>query len=310
MRKAIFLIIFILGALIFPSRGQLGNVNIQIQVVSPPPSCGDGSCNGSETCSSCSKDCGSCPSIGGGGGGAWVPPVVETKVVLQGKAYPSSSITILKDGQVSALTQADSGANFKVELTTLTAGTYTFGVWGEDLKGRKSIVFSFTTSVSSGTITTVSGIFLPPTIELEETTLRRGEMLNIMGQTAPASEITVSIHSPEEIIKKTQADEVGFWDYPLDTIELDEGTHTSRAKATSPEGLLSSYSQSLSFNVGKPLVEGVCPNADLNGNGRVNLVDFSILLYWWGKSNACADQNQNGVVDLADFSVMMYWWTG
>ena len=36
----------------------------------PEPYCGDGSCNGSETCSSCSADCGSC---GGGGGGGYVP---------------------------------------------------------------------------------------------------------------------------------------------------------------------------------------------------------------------------------------------
>jgi len=31
------------------------------------PTCGDGSCNGSETCSTCSADCGSCPASGGGG---------------------------------------------------------------------------------------------------------------------------------------------------------------------------------------------------------------------------------------------------
>lgn len=31
--------------------------------------CGDGICNGGETCSTCSADCGSCPSTGGSGGG-------------------------------------------------------------------------------------------------------------------------------------------------------------------------------------------------------------------------------------------------
>jgi PGF-pre-PGF domain-containing protein len=34
-----------------------------------PPFCGDGTCNGAETCSTCSADCGSCPPSGGGGGG-------------------------------------------------------------------------------------------------------------------------------------------------------------------------------------------------------------------------------------------------
>ena len=43
----------------------------------PAPNCGDGDCNGDETCSSCSADCGVCPasnSGGGGGGGAHTPP--------------------------------------------------------------------------------------------------------------------------------------------------------------------------------------------------------------------------------------------
>jgi hypothetical protein len=35
----------------------------------PSPFCGDGSCNGAETCSSCSADCGSCSGGSGGGGG-------------------------------------------------------------------------------------------------------------------------------------------------------------------------------------------------------------------------------------------------
>ena len=41
------------------------------------PYCGDGTCNGDETCSSCSSDCGSCPSSGGGGG-SYSPPTSQT----------------------------------------------------------------------------------------------------------------------------------------------------------------------------------------------------------------------------------------
>ena len=49
---------------------------------------------------------------------------------------------------------------------------------------------------------------------------------------------------------------------------------------------------------------------DLNGDGKVNLIDFSILLFYWGSDNACADQNSNGKVDLVDFSILLYNWTG
>jgi len=45
------------------------------------PSCGDASCNGSETCSSCATDCGQCNNGGGGGGGGGggAPPPAENE---------------------------------------------------------------------------------------------------------------------------------------------------------------------------------------------------------------------------------------
>lgn len=243
----------------------------------------------------------------GGGGGAPSPTV--TKVVLKGKAYPGSSVTVLQDGKVVTTTTADSQANFKVEITDITAGIWTFGVWAEDKEGRKSIVFNFTTSVTSGMTTTISGIFLPPTIDLSRTVLQRGETLNILGQTAPESDVSVFVNSPE-IVEKTKAELDGTWFYPFDTIVLDDGFHTTRAKATSPEGLLSTFSQTLGFSIGKEIV-GLIKKADINNDGRVNLVDFSILLYNWGiPQNPAADLNTDGRVNLTDFSIMMYWWTG
>ncbi|MFC1663757.1 hypothetical protein ACFL0A_01380 [Patescibacteria group bacterium] len=288
----------------------------------------DGSDLGGQTCvglgyvsgtlscqANCTFDTSNCVSGGGGGGGGtpYVPPSA-TKVIVQGKAYPLSLITILQDGRVVTTTIADSQANFKVEITNITAGVCTFGVWGEDIEGRKSITFSFTTSVTSGMTTTISGIFLPPTIDLEDITLEKGEPLSILGQTAPESDVNIFVSSSNpEIVKKTKAEADGTWFYSFDTSILEEGTHTTRSKATSPEGLLSTFSQILSFYLGieaPTTPENICPMADLNNDGRTNLIDFSILLYWWGKYNACADQNGNRIVDLPDFSIMMYWWTG
>ena len=134
--------------------------------------------------------------------------------------------------------------------------------------------------------------------------------MSIYGQTAPESKIEISDESTEAIIGKTVASEEGDWEYPFSTKVLDDGLHTARAKATSSEGLLSSYSKVLNFYIGEGALAGICPNADLNSDGKVNLVDFSILLYSWGTANACADQNNDGKVNLPDFSIMMYYWTG
>jgi len=253
--------------------------------------------------------CTSSPPPSGGGGGSTVPLPVSTDVVIKGKAYPLSSITVLQDGRVAATTIADSQANFTVGITDMTPGIYTFSAWALDKQGRRSITFSFTTNIAKDMTTTISGIFLPPTIELSKALLQKGETFNVLGQTAPGSDISIFVNSPE-IVKKTQAGADGTWFYAFDTTLLEEGSHTARAKATSPEGLLSTFSQTLAFSVGKETT-GVTKKADTNKDGKVNLVDFSILLYNWGvPKNPDADLNNDGKVNLVDFSIMLYWWTG
>jgi len=269
--------------------------------------CDDGNNASGDGCSaSCQEEGGG---GGGGGGGVFIPPAVSTKVIIKGKAYPLSSITLLQDGKVATTITADSQANFTAEITDLTSGIYTFSIWALDKQGRRSITFSFTTNVAKDMTTTVNGIFLPPTIELSKTSLQRGEIFNILGQSVPESDISISINSPE-IIKNVQAETDGTWFYAFDTALLEEGSHAARAKATSPEGLLSTFSQTLAFNIGKEIV-GVIKKADTNKDGRINLVDFSILLYNWGvPKNSSADLNSDGQVNLVDFSIMLYWWTG
>ncbi len=275
------------------------------------PSCGDGSCNGSETCSSCPTDCGACDTGGGGGGGGGggaLPTSTTNKVILQGKASPAAYLTALKDGQVIVNTQANSQADFKVEISNLTAGIYTFGIWAEDKNGVRSITFSFTVNVVSGATTTIGGIFIPPTIDLSKDSVRKGEILNILGQTAPEAEVEIHINS-NEIVETVIAASSGNWFYNLDTGQLEEGVHSARAKASTVDGLLSTFSQIKLFGVGVGI--GIIKEADINNDKKVNLVDFSILLYNWGvPKNPMADLNNDGQVDLIDFSIMLYWWTG
>ena len=250
------------------------------------------------------------PPSGGGGGGGAPPPSSETKVILLGKAHPLSSINILVDGKVVGNITADYWANFRAEIGDITPGVYSFSLWAEDKSGRRSITFSFTATVIGDMTTTISNIFIPPTIELDKVHILKGEDLIIMGATAPESEVAIHIGSSQEIIKKTTAETDGDWQHVFDTLVLEEGSHTVRAKAQEPSGLLSVFSNVLSFYIGKYGSEEICPRADFNKDGRTDLIDFSIMLYWWGKVNPCVDQNRDGIVNLPDFSILMYWWTG
>ncbi|MCK5460321.1 DUF5011 domain-containing protein, partial [Candidatus Parcubacteria bacterium] len=60
----------------------------------PIPTCGDGTCNGDETCSSCSADCGSCPSSGGGG---YTPPSNPSSVNSPLKVSSSQTGTLTQN---------------------------------------------------------------------------------------------------------------------------------------------------------------------------------------------------------------------
>jgi hypothetical protein len=242
------------------------------------------------------------PSGGGGGGGGG-----PAYVIFEGMAYPKAFITILKDGSVAATFFAENSGLFKRELTGISGGTYNFGIFAEDTEGRKSVTLIFTISILGGATTTISRIFIPPTISLFPVEVERGDEINISGQVFPKSQVNIFI-SPGEIIKEIIATEEGRWAYKLDTTPLTEREYRIRAKAFYGEGEQSQFSQFISFSILLPK----CRGADLNFDGEVDIIDFSILLYFWNQtkpSNRCADINSDGIVNVVDFSIMMYWWS-
>lgn len=244
-------------------------------------------------------------------GGISVPSPIETKVIIKGQAYPNSEIHILKDGKEITTTKADSKADFKKEISEITPGIYTFALWAEDKDGIKSITYTLTFRVISNVITTVSGIFLPSTIDIDNTSIPKGEILNIFGQTVPEVKVDVHVLS-SEIVTTVSSDEIGAWLLPFNTEPLDEGAHITKARFQFNAKERSGFGKVLTFYVGEKAVsfEEIDSRVDFNGDDRINLVDFSILLSWWKKPNPQCDLNKNGIVDLADFSILLSRWTG
>ena len=281
------------------------------------PSCGDGICNGSESCSSCPSDCGQCGGGGGGGGGAGIIPTV-TNVIFSGRAYPKSSVTLLKDAQIAATTIAGTDANFQISLSGLAGGNYIFSIYAEDSKGIRSSLLTFSISVTSGATNQISGIFLAPTIAVDKAQVKRGDNIAIFGQSAPNSDITISVSSDEEFFNKTKADTSGVYLYNFDTAVLENGEHNTKSKAAL-NNEISSFSKAVSFAVGAETIleKPKCSKADLNCDGKVNLVDFSIAAYWYKKTlsedfkNIERERlNTDNKIDLVDFSIMAFYWTG
>lgn len=278
--------------------------------------CDDGNNVSGDTCSAeCKSEV--IPPGGGGGAGPYSPggftPVGETKLIINGFAYPNVSVNVLKDGRTVAIVPSDAKGEFRFETTDISPGVANFSFWAEDKHQLKSVAFTLTFRVIANAVTTVTGAYLPPTIGLEKRTVKKGENLGVFGHTISKADVFAHFHSPREFIEKTQSKEDGSWRIQFDTSPLkEEEFHTAKAMfQTKVDGAVikSSFSQAVSFYVGEKIRDKVS-SPDLNKDGRVNLVDFSILLFHWRTADPTADLNFDGKVNLADFSIMLYHWTG
>jgi hypothetical protein len=271
---------------------------------------------------SCSPACelvttacfGSPPSLPSGGGGPVAGAPVETSVNFSGRAYPLSKITILKDGQAAITAVSGPDAQFNISLTGLSGGNYSFSVLGEDNLGRRSTLFTFPLYVTQGTATRISVIFLTPTIDVDKQEVKKGDNITIFGQTVPYGEVSISVDAPQELLVKSEADKNGVYLYTFNTGLLEAGGHLVKARAAL-DSVASAYSTAVSFTVGGKNVEKeqVREKAeDFNQDGKVNLIDFSILAYWYKRASPplTVDLNNDGKVTLVDFSIMVSGWTG
>jgi hypothetical protein len=264
------------------------------------------------------------PVVGGGGGGGGGGVVVSedyTAVIFSGRAYPNSTVTILKDAQVASTTLANKDSLFEATVSGISAGNYIFSLYSEDYKGIRSSLLTFPVGVIKGSITRISDIFIAPTIGTYKVEVKKGEDIALFGQSTPNSEITIQVHSENEIFVDVEADEDGIYLHNLNTSPLELGQHYAKSKSTF-DGSISTFSSAIGFLVGTKNITKddtiyECKIADLNCDGRVNLVDFSIAAYWYKRDlvgNIIEKEEQllngDGKIDLIDFSIMAYHWTG
>lgn len=259
------------------------------------------------------------------------PPLEEpdTTVIFSGISYPASTVTIEQDGEPVSIITANSQARFEVSII-VDPGTYTFSVYGVDTDGIEGRVSSFTLLLSEGSTTTISGIFLGPTIATDRSSMGPGETITLSGTTSPNSEVNVTVEysgvgagaegaaSPTRIaVHIASADSNGRWLQLFNADDLAVGSHTAKAQATDPvDSSVSEFSKTVAFDVTAGEEPDPCAGAvpgDINCDGYVDLVDFSILLFFWDSTdpaNPRADINSDGTVGIVDFSIMLFYWTG
>ncbi len=240
----------------------------------------------------------------------------DARVVISGFAYPNANIAVLVDGKVARATRANSSGVYSVTLDAIAKGAYTFGVYGEGPDKVRSSTFSTSFTVTGGRTSELSNIHVVPSIKVTPDPVNPGETLTVSGYALPNS--TVTLQNGKAKMKSASestatADSSGRWSTTLNSSNFVKGTYQIRAKAVQASGVATGFSNYTFYGVGESAQTGTL-SADLNRDTKINLIDFSILLFWWntngGNSNPPADINRDGRVTLTDFSILLFNWTG
>lgn len=254
---------------------------------------------------------------GGGSGGVSYSPLAS--VVFSGTAYPGAAVFLLEDGQQIASIIAGTDGQFSITIASVSYGAHTFDVVTEDRSsGMRSTLTVIPVEIAQGKPTSVGGITIAPSVSVGINSVRRGETITVFGQAAPGADIILSVKAGEEFFGKTKADKTGMYTYSLSTGSLTPNTYVVRAQS-SLKGMISDFGIGTTFVVSDTVTSVspervvACPSAirgDFNGDCRVNMVDFSVLAYWYKRPSPSSliDINGDGTVTLKDFSILVFYW--
>jgi len=238
----------------------------------------------------------------------------EGRVNISGTAWPRADIVVLVDGQIAEDGRADSDGTFTVQVDEIARGAYTFGIYAIDDNTVRSDTYSTSFTVSGARAVTLSSIDLIGTIAVDPDPVDLDTVATIEGYTIPNSQVTIEVRpqggSAQTLLATSGSN--GAYSTSLSTEGLQQGTYEVRFRAEPTDADPTPFSNWNVFGVGEEAA--VTLNTDLNRDGFVNLIDFSILLFWWGgdggDSDPPADINQDGSVSLTDFSILLFDWTG
>jgi hypothetical protein len=249
----------------------------------------------------------------GGGGGIFLG---KADVTFTGSTFPLGAVTLLKDNKTEFEFTSETGGGYSVIRYGYERGPQSFSLYAVDPKGRRTSTYTGTVYLIANTNNLVGPVYLSPTVSIASSTVDLGSSVRVEGLASPNLSVEVFLEKQggkgeSSIVRAIASTSVtGAWSVELPTTGLSRGTYQVKARTVVSSRDQSIYSPLAYVGIGETPSPDFGLRADLNKDKKVNLVDFSILLFNWKSDDPVADINQDGDVNLTDFSIMLFQWTG
>ncbi len=233
---------------------------------------------------------------------------------------PAGTVLRLRMNVNDSGVQLNSGTTFRLQYSNATSGPWT------DLSTSTAWVFFDNPSVADGQI-------------IVSTLLSTSDIGESYGESNPSAASPTTILPSQSgewdwVIKNNSAATTADWffrmiyasstlldvynNYPALAAALPPTPSPSPSGAAGTTGVgggtgyFTPPFPTSSLPIPPPILPPALQCIDYNGDGRVDIVDFSILLYHYdetGPNLGCYDLNHDGVVNFPDISILMYYWT-
>lgn len=234
----------------------------------------------------------------------------QTTVTFLGKAFPGAKIFVVdKDNRyerqqiVSQDIVASDDGSFSVNFIGILQSRHSFGLIIKDKESRIAQTKLFNIDTFANDLV-VKDIVVSPTIDFINRLVTRGNNAIIIGHASPESNIFLEI---DGIIKKeVKAEKDGSYRAEIATSELAFGNHQVRTKQK-----IKKENRESDFSLTNTLVVSrlISPKADLSGDEKVDIKDWSMFLFYWNSKDMAQrkiiDFNEDGRVDISDFSIFV-----
>ncbi len=248
----------------------------------------------------------------GGGttsGGILIP---KTAVIFSGYAYPNANVTLLKVGEQKATVKANPLGYFTITLEEKYSSNILYSLFAEDISGNRSLLINYPIAVQVGYLTQLNGIRFAPTITTDKSQVKVGDYLTVHGYALPTQDMQITVKGIQTQVFSLTSSKDGSYKIVLPLQGFSKGDYVVFINYKDD----ARFSKLIKFLIGDTNIfqtdETLSLPGDCNTDKIINLIDFSILAFWYGKDNppACVDTNKDKKINLIDFSILAFYWTG